>query len=121
MFVLKVLRKYLKKPSIKPIIAITNDTKGNETDPSLNQTDEVDKDFTMKITTISPYGEAIVGFSTPILIPANYSSFNSSVLDIWINSKEDQEKLKSWNLTKLTEYYMTISLEFVDALSISSQ
>lgn len=69
---------------------------------------------------ISHSGEVIIGFTSPVLIPVNYSDFNSSVLDIWINSKKETPKIKDWNCTSFSANFFKIQLYFYNALEISA-
>jgi hypothetical protein len=75
-------------------IAIVNNT--NSTNDT-SVTDKVSKDFKAQIRSITMMGEVYVAFSDNIRIPANYTSFNNSV--ILVEIKDSSGKKVAYNYT----------------------
>ena len=63
-----------------------------------------------------------VAFSNPIIVPGNYSNFNSSILTIDIHEGSTSNlTITSWKITSFSSTQMTIQLEFSDPTLVSAE
>lgn len=80
-------------------------------------------ELTAKITLITSSGAMTVKFNKAVLVPQNYTSFNSTNLKLIVKPSpvSDITKLNfDWNLTYFTETEMQFKLFFDNPIDVSS-